>query len=261
MKSTNRWSTRLDVQSHEPGVIYTNLCYTTSGCSFVCTVLHTCQEVLLSLWHGNEYEWYSERRQQQSQALYHRGPGSSSLSSKVFGEDLCIFWYSSGRVPRRDGTHSYIYVYKSFFVWRLSYYLNTEHSILIDDIYMSKSYADMVVGIHTQSKSVWVLFFLSLSSIIFHMPVRMGRSLPPTINSSLLSQAPWLQPFMESHLPICMEWRIEMIILVSTIQFFTPIQTTTPLHRFLTFSPSFNPIPPLASNILVRCSPFTRLRD
>ena len=49
--------------------------------------------------------------------------------------------------------------------------------------------------------------------------------------------------------------------LVSTIQFFTPIQTTTPLHRFLTFSPSFNPIPPLASNILVRCSPFTKLRD
>lgn len=167
MKSTNRWSTRLDVQSHEPGVVYTNLCYTTSGCSFVCTVLHTCQEVLLSLWHGNEYEWYSERRQQQSQALYHRGPGSSSLSSKVFGEDLCIFWYSSGRVPRRDCACSYIYVYKSFFVWRLSYYLNTEHSILIDDIYMSKSYADMVVGIHTQSKSVWVLFFLSLSLVSY----------------------------------------------------------------------------------------------
>ena len=43
------------------------------------------------------------------------------------------------------------------------------------------------------------------------MPVRMGRSPPPTINSSLISQALWLQPFMESRLPICMERRIEMI--------------------------------------------------
>ena len=64
--------------------------------------------------------------------------------------------------------YSFLYLcIQILLVWRLSYYLNTEHSILIDDIYMSKSYADMVVGIHTQSKSVWVLFFLSLSLVSY----------------------------------------------------------------------------------------------